>query len=137
LDFVPVVAVAGHELRDPLNVFHLTRQLLYRISERPGGDIRGILKKLKLQLDRIISLVDRLLDVGRIRSGKFELELENFNPGDLVKGNRGPFRRSASRRSAHPARRGRGDWPLGSAASGPGRLEHHIQRHKVWSTEAY
>ena len=44
-------------------------------------------------------------------------------------------RRSASRRSAHPARRGGGDWPLGSAASGPGRLEYRIQRHKVWSAD--
>jgi hypothetical protein len=64
------------------------------------------------------------------------LELENFNPGDLVKEIVDRFV------DLHP------DVPLtlrieaeaiglwGPAASGPGRLEHHIQRHKVWSTEA-
>jgi signal transduction histidine kinase len=79
------VAVAAHELRNPLNVFHLTLQLLYRVAENPGADVRGILRKLKVQLDRIISLVDRLLDVGRIRSGKFELEREPVNLGELAR----------------------------------------------------
>lgn len=79
------LAIAAHELRNPLNVFQLTLQLLSRISEQPGGDLRGILRKLELQLDRINSLVDRLLDVGRIRAGRFEIEPESFNLSDLVK----------------------------------------------------
>ena len=79
------VAIAAHELRNPLNVFQLTLQLLSRISEQPGGDLRGILRKLELQLDRINALVDRLLDVGRIRAGRFEMELESFNLGNLVR----------------------------------------------------
>jgi signal transduction histidine kinase len=79
------VAVAAHELRNPLNVFQLTLQLLYRISDHPGGDIKAILRKLKVQLDRINSLVERLLDVARIRSGKFTLELEPLQLGELAR----------------------------------------------------
>jgi signal transduction histidine kinase len=83
------VAIAAHELRNPLNVFQLTLQLLYRLSDNSGAtpptDIRALLRKLKVQLDRITSLVERLLDVGRIRAGMLQLEREPLNLGDLVK----------------------------------------------------
>jgi signal transduction histidine kinase len=83
------VAIAAHELRNPLNVFQLTLQLLYRLSDAsapaPPTDIRGLLRKLKVQLDRITSLVERLLDVGRIRAGMLQLEREAINLADLVR----------------------------------------------------
>jgi signal transduction histidine kinase len=81
------VAVAAHELRNPLNVFHLTLQLLHRISGDPnsGPRAREILNKSRNQIDRLSALVDRLLDVTRIRSGRFELRLAAFDLGDLVK----------------------------------------------------
>ncbi|MBF6569991.1 MAG: HAMP domain-containing histidine kinase [Candidatus Binataceae bacterium] len=81
------VAVAAHELRNPLNLFHLTLQLLYRIADEPGAQprIRGILEKSRTQLARLIALVDRLLDVARLRSGRFELHRETFDLGELVK----------------------------------------------------
>jgi signal transduction histidine kinase len=78
------VATAAHDLRNPLNVFRLTLQLLYRVAEKPGGNILGILDKLRVQLDRINSLVDRLLDVTRIRAGKMPLEFSTFDLGELV-----------------------------------------------------
>src|ERR1700719_3276536 len=79
------VGIAAHELRNPLNVFHLTLQLLYRMPQKSGNDIRGILDKLRVQLNRINSLVDHLLDVTRIRAGKLELELEKFDLSELIK----------------------------------------------------
>jgi signal transduction histidine kinase len=79
------VGIAAHELRNPLNVFHLTLQLLYRMPHHAGSDIRGILEKLRVQLIRINSLVDHLLDVTRIRADKLELELEKFDLGELIK----------------------------------------------------
>jgi signal transduction histidine kinase len=79
------VGIAAHELRNPLNVFHLTLQLLYRMPVRSGNDIRGVLDRLRVQLNRINSLVDHLLDVTRIRAGKLELELETFDLSELIK----------------------------------------------------
>jgi signal transduction histidine kinase len=79
------VGMAAHELRNPLNVFHLTLQLLYRMPHQSGNDIRRILDNLRVQLDRINSLVDHLLDVTRIRAGKLELELEEFDLSELIK----------------------------------------------------
>jgi len=79
------VGIAAHKLRNPLNVFHLTLQLLYRMPNDSVSDIRGILDKLRLQLNRINSLVDHLLSVTRIRAGKLELHLETFDLGELIK----------------------------------------------------
>jgi signal transduction histidine kinase len=82
-----LVAVAAHELRNPLNVFHLTLQLLYRLSGDGGNiiDARRLLDKSRIQLSRLSALVDRLLDVTRLRSGKFELDREVFDLGELAR----------------------------------------------------
>lgn len=78
------IAVAAHELRNPLNVFHLSMQLLYyRAGEIEG--VRDILNRSRFQLNRLNMLIERLLDVSRIRSGRFELQLETFDINDLVR----------------------------------------------------
>lgn len=71
------IAVAAHELRNPLNVFHLSLQLLhYRAGEIEG--VRDILNRSRFQLNHLNMLIERLLDVSRIRSGRFELQLDRF-----------------------------------------------------------
>jgi signal transduction histidine kinase len=82
-----LVAVAAHELRNPLNVFHLTLQLLYRLSGEGASavDLRRLLDRSRIQLSRLSALVDRLLDVTRLRSGKFELDREEFDLGELAR----------------------------------------------------
>jgi PAS domain S-box-containing protein len=81
-----LIAVAAHELRNPLNVFLLTMQLLYRLSETPTrfAQARGLIEKTRKQLGRMSQLVDRLLDVTRIRAGTFELYREKFELGGLL-----------------------------------------------------
>ena len=81
------IAVAAHELRNPLNVFHLTLQLLYRVSSDPSGfpQIRGLLEKSRIQLGRLSTSVDRLLDVTRIRAGRFELYRETVDLSGLIR----------------------------------------------------
>ena len=77
------VAIAAHELRNPLNVFHLSLQLLHRRAGEVAG-VRELLDKSRFHLDRLHMLVERLLDVSRIRSGRFELHLEAFDLNELV-----------------------------------------------------
>ena len=77
------IAIAAHELRNPLNVFHLSMQLLYRRFGQIEG-IRDILNRSQFQLNRLNMLVERLLDVSRIRSGRYELHRETFDLNDLV-----------------------------------------------------
>ncbi len=82
-----LVSVAAHELRNPLNVFHLTLQLLYRLSGDGASivDVRRLLDRSRSQLARLSALVDRLLDVTRLRSGKFELDREPVDLSELAR----------------------------------------------------
>jgi PAS domain S-box-containing protein len=74
------IAVAAHELRNPLNVL----SLLWRILDRSGAADRDVVKKSRAQLSRLTSLVDRLLDVTRIRAGTFDLYRETVNLNRLI-----------------------------------------------------
>jgi PAS domain S-box-containing protein len=81
------IAVAAHELRNPLNVFVLTLQLLHRLSRDSlgGSQIQEIIEKSRTQLNRLRTLIDRLLDVTSIRNGTFELHRERFDLAALVR----------------------------------------------------
>jgi signal transduction histidine kinase len=81
------IAVAAHELRNPLNVLHLTLQLLHRIASEPANlsKIQSALEKSRTQLGRLTATVDRLLDVTRLQAGKLILRREHFDLADLVK----------------------------------------------------
>lgn len=108
------IAVAAHELRNPLNVFLLTLQLLYRISSNPAGypQIHGLVEKSRIQLARLSTLVDRLLDVTRIRTGTFELYREAFDLSGLVRdvANRFASEKSASSISLNLEATIEGNW---------------------------
>ncbi len=80
------IAVAAHELRNPLNVLHLSLQLLHRMVADPAAlpKIRGFLEKSRAKLDCLSFLVDRLLDVTRIQAGKLALRREDFDLSELV-----------------------------------------------------
>jgi PAS domain S-box-containing protein len=77
------IAIAAHELRNPLNVL----TLMWRIFERSDNLDKAWsqIEKSKTQLARLSSLIDRLLDVSRIRTGTFDLYLEEFGLSDLVR----------------------------------------------------
>lgn len=81
------IAVAAHELRNPLNVILLTGQLLDQALADPAGlpKVRVLVEKLRVQRRRLNALVERLFDVSRIRAGKFELLKERFDLCGLIR----------------------------------------------------
>ncbi|MCP3104682.1 ATP-binding protein [Myxococcus sp. K15C18031901] len=80
------LSLASHELRTPLTSLRLQAQLLRRLGESHPDEALGspkVLAKLEgteRQLRRLGALVDNLLDVGRIRTGKLDF---HFSEGDL------------------------------------------------------
>ena len=80
------IAVAAHELRNPINVMVLLGQVLNQMSNESATSAgRKLIDKSQAQLTRLSSLVDRLLDVTQIRSGKFNLRYETFNLISLIR----------------------------------------------------
>jgi len=80
------LATVGHELRTPLNA-------IVGFSDMMTSEIVGKLtdgQKEYAELIRrsgyhLLDIVNMLLDMSKIEAGKFELQLEPFDPADLVK----------------------------------------------------
>jgi len=81
------IAVASHELRNPLNTAYLTIGVLRKLAADPDAlpQVRQNLEKAKAQLDRYTVLLDRLFDVSLLRSGTFELYREPFDLSSLIR----------------------------------------------------
>jgi two-component system, OmpR family, phosphate regulon sensor histidine kinase PhoR len=76
------LAVASHELKNPMTALRGFAQLMLRRADR-GLDqpdlVRG-LQTINDQADRVVKLIDRLMDLSRIELGRVQLERE---PTDL------------------------------------------------------
>jgi PAS domain S-box-containing protein len=80
------LAIASHELRTPLSTLVLRLGLLERHAV--SGDlpqVRASVDRAKDQTDRMRRLVDRLLDVSQLASGRLEMELAPRDLGEVVK----------------------------------------------------
>ena len=77
------LAMLGHELRNPLAAMTLAIEALSKPGGPPTGDRqRAILERQSRHLAR---LVDDLLDVARVTSGKVQLELEPLDLAEVVR----------------------------------------------------
>lgn len=84
------VSIASHELKTPLTSLKLQTQMRKRHLEKGDNStfdldkIRRMTDEDEKQLNRLIRIVDDMLDISRIRSGKFELILEKTNLVEIV-----------------------------------------------------
>ena len=82
--------VASHELRTPLTSLQLTASSLLRQLQRsgaqplPGAMVIERMHAVKRQLDRLEQLVNALLDVSRLGTGRVELKLEAVDLVEVV-----------------------------------------------------
>lgn len=81
-----LVSMAAHELRSPLGALQLIAERLARkAADMAPDELRRIAETAMRQTTRLNILVSNLLDVSRMRAGKFELELETASLGDIVR----------------------------------------------------
>ncbi|MES2527886.1 MAG: ATP-binding protein [Bdellovibrionota bacterium] len=84
------LSIASHELRTPLTPLKLQLQNMSRQVrkgqiqiEKPEQVLR-VIDSSDRQVDRLITLIDDLLDVSRISAGKLSLNIEVFDFGAMV-----------------------------------------------------
>ncbi|ATB44230.1 hypothetical protein CYFUS_009717 [Cystobacter fuscus] len=81
------LSVAGHELKTPLCALRLQIQMLARLTRGVASapDVAERVAKAERASERLGVLVDELLDVGRISSGRLLLEREELDLAQLTR----------------------------------------------------
>ncbi len=81
------LAIAAHELRTPLAALQLQFQSLTRQLQRmPESDeALAKLRRMARQTSRLAGLVENLLDVGRLHTGRLRLSREELDLGELAR----------------------------------------------------
>lgn len=83
--------VASHELKTPLTALHLNTQLFERLIVRNNqgafdpGRISGYVNQTLRQLNRLNRLVDDMLDISRIETGRLTIKKETTDLAELIK----------------------------------------------------
>lgn len=86
----------SHEIRTPMNgIIGMTD--IARMSMDDRGKVEDCLEKIKLSSDYLLSLINDILDMSRIESGKMELCAGPFNLNDFAQRLRGMFAQKAER----------------------------------------
>ena len=79
------LAILAHELRNPLAPIRTGVELLRLGGEKPGA-IKRVLPVLDRQVAHMVRLIDDLLDMSRITSGKIQLQRQPTSLKDVVTG---------------------------------------------------
>lgn len=77
------LANMSHELRTPLNAILGFAQLMARNSDLPS-DIRKNLTIINRSGEHLLSMINDVLDISKIESGKIEIHEEVFDLGELI-----------------------------------------------------
>jgi signal transduction histidine kinase len=82
------LSLASHELKTPLTSLMLQTQLLQRRQQRgeelPPESVKRVLDQTARQTERLARLVNDMLDISRLASGKLALETETFDLAELA-----------------------------------------------------
>lgn len=77
------IAILAHELRNPLVPIRAGIELLKRVKD--GGDtLESVRPMMERQIGHMVRLIDDLLDVSRITSGKIELRMEPVSVESII-----------------------------------------------------
>ena len=80
------ISIASHELKTPVTTLKIYSQVVRKELEQKGEQLLGgQMSKMDLQLNKLITLVEDLLNVSRTRSGKLEFHIQEFDLALLVK----------------------------------------------------
>lgn len=79
------MATLSHELKTPISAIDMSLNLLedHRIGSL-NEDQKDLAQTIRQNTLRLLKMVNEILDISRIETGKLQLELESFTPEDIV-----------------------------------------------------
>jgi signal transduction histidine kinase len=77
------LAVMSHELRTPLNAIIGFLGILKMGGNLPEKQLHMV-ERSRANAERLLTLIDDILDISKIESGRFEIHLEEVAPRDLI-----------------------------------------------------
>lgn len=109
-----LLSIVGHELRNPLSgVFMQVLSMREQIDSGKGLDFEWVKRRVEAmekQLHGFLAVLERILDVSRLGSGRIDLQLDDIDLNLLVHDVASRFERDA--RAAHCEIRVRAEGPL-------------------------
>lgn len=89
------VSIASHEFRTPLTSISMSAGLLLENPGMPAAQQKELLEVIKEDTERLTSLVNDLLNLARIESGRVQMEFGEVDVPQLVEAALRPFVRQA------------------------------------------
>jgi two-component system sensor histidine kinase/response regulator len=82
------LSIAAHDLRNPLTIIYTAADLITEeLKDKTGSETKEFLEMIKQSSKFMRSLIEELLDVSVIDSGKLSIHLEPVNLMDLIRNN--------------------------------------------------
>lgn len=84
------LSIASHELKTPLTSLKLQSQVMMRSIKRNDPDalshekVTTLIRQIDTQTTRLTRLVDDMLDISRIRTGRLKMEMDNVDVCELI-----------------------------------------------------
>ena len=78
------LSLAAHELKTPLTVLQLQLDTLHERVDNSGQRVTTKLQRAAQSSERLANLIESLLDVSRIATGRFALAIDEFDIADSV-----------------------------------------------------
>ena len=79
------LANMSHELRTPLNAIIGYSEMLMEDAEDENEGFIPDLEKISSSGKHLLGLINDILDLSKVESGKMELFIEEYNPNDIIK----------------------------------------------------
>jgi PAS domain S-box-containing protein len=80
------VSTASHELKTPITTQKVFGQLLERLIKKNSyTDLIPIVEKMNTQTDKIVKLVDDLLELSRVQTARLKMANKNFLVDEVIK----------------------------------------------------
>ena len=86
------VSMVSHELRTPLTAIQGYAELLAEPADIPHHERDECLASVKSNAERLLALIDDLLDLARIEAGRIDLQCAAIDLGPLIEGAAGALR---------------------------------------------